>query len=197
LLELELAMRTVYLIASTFGFSLVVGASAIWFNLLDPWRPPFLLIANWLMEFRSIAARHDFSESFCRSCGDQYIKTLIFFLILSIIYLAVVFARIASILYHSWNDAKADKVHHIALVRLYALVGFLIVAMAGIAYFLLISGAARPSSVSPSQSERSAFGFMLFFQVNVVFHIFFGGLLLLLALSRATSSSHNSSSTSK
>lgn len=187
-------MRTLYLIASTFGFSLVVGASAIWFNLLDPWSPPFLLIANWLMEFRSIAARHDFSEAFCRSCGDQYIKTMIFFLMLSILYLAIIFAKIASTLYHSWNDASANNVHRISIAKLYGLVGFLVVAMGGIAYFLLISGATRPSGVSPSQSERSAFGFMLFFQVNVVFHVFFGGLLLLLALSRATDSSRHSSS---
>lgn len=187
-------MRSLYLIASTFCFSLAVGAGSIWFNLLDPWRPPFLLIANWLMEFRSIATRYDFSEAFCRSCGDQYVKTLIFFLILSIIYSTVVFWKLASALYLSWSYARANKVHQISMVKLYGLVGFLILAMAGIAYFLLISGATKPSGVSPSQSERSAFGFMLFFQVNVVFHVFFGGLLLLLAPSRATNSSHHSSS---
>lgn len=190
-------MRTLYLIASTFGISLVVGANAIWFNLLDPWSPPFRWIANWLMEFRAIAARHDFSESFCRSCGDQYIKTMIFFLMLSILYLAVIFAKIASTVYHSWNEARANNVHRMSVVKLYGLVGFLVVAMAGIAYFLLISDATRPSGVSPSQSERSAFGFMLFFQVNVVFHIFFGGLLLLLALPRATNSSQPSSSSTQ
>lgn len=190
-------MRTLYLIASTFGFSLVVGAGAIWFNLLDPWSPPLLFIANWLLDFPSIAARHDFSESFCPSCGAEYILTMIYFLILSIFYLPVVFAKSASVLCHLRGDARAGRSHYGSMGKLYCLVGFLILAMAGIAYFLLISGAARPSGVSPSQSERSAFGFMLFFQVNVVFHIFFGGLLLLLALSRATGSPHHQSSAPK
>lgn len=164
-------MRYIYLVAATYVLSLVLGAVAAWMITVSPWGGPMHYLANWLLEFEAVKSRYDLSVSFCGYCGDLYLLTAEFFLVLTMFYLSVLAYEVIG----SWfKDQKILVSSEPAgkLLKIIWLLLFLSALFFGMLWSLLfLPGFARPSHFSPSSSEFSMFGFTLIFLTTTAFHI--------------------------
>jgi hypothetical protein len=162
-------MRYVILVSTTFVIALILGAISAIMAPLSPWDAPLNYITSWLIRFDLVSVRYSGSVNFCGDCGDLYLLTVEFFLLLTIFYLVVLAHAILRGGYHeektiAVNDPPQKTMKAFVMLALASCI------MIGIIWSLLFSNMFMPSSISRSNSDYSMFGFTLIFLVSVAFH---------------------------
>lgn len=146
---------------------------------LDPWNPLISSVSEYLLSFKIIQTRYELSVTFCGPCGDRYLLTAGFFILLSIIYSLVVLAALLRGIFLIGRDDGSG--YSRKAMKKAASICFL---AAGVFFFvawalLFLPDMAKPSSVTPSYSDYTMFDFKLVLLISVFFHVFVLFLMLL------------------